>query len=428
MKRYDTLSIEQLKDELKVLEESYAAYKLLGLKLDMSRGKPNSDQLDLCDGILNVIKDGNDCIVDGFDVRNYGLLEGLPCAKKLFADLLDLKPENIFVGGNSSLNMMYDAVAKAMTHGVTDAEKPWSECKKRKFLCVVPGYDRHFAITEFFGFEHICVPMTPNGPDMDIVEKLVADDEDIKGIWCVPKYSNPDGTVYSEATIQRLAALRPKAKDFRIFYDNAYVVHHLTQDEIEIPNIFDIAEQYGNEDMIFEFASTSKISYPGAGISCIAASKANISHIKSQIFYQTISADKVNQLRHVLYFQDLNGIKNHMRKLADVLKPKFDLVVNKLNAQLHGLNIGSWLEPKGGYFVSFDAPCGCAKRIVALAKEAGITMTAAGSTYPNMKDPSDSNIRIAPTYPPISELGTAMDVFCVCVKIAAIEKLIADKE
>ncbi len=417
---------EELAAYARELAKEYEEFQKQGLKLNMSRGVPGTEQLDMCEGMLTVLQTNEDCLCDGVDTRNYGGLDGLPGAKKLFADILGLKPENIIVGGNSSLNLMYDAVARAMTHGVVGSVKPWCECPGRKFLCPVPGYDRHFAVTEHFGFEMINIPMDENGPDMDMVERLVAADADIKGIWGVPKYSNPTGIVYSDETIRRLASLKPAAPDFRIFYDNAYVVHHLTDERIEIANIFDYAKEAGNENIVFEFASTSKFCFPGAGISCIAASMENIGLIKAQMFYQTIGPDKINQLRHIRFFDGLDAVHSHMRKQAAILKPKFDAVLSALQNELSGLGIGSWTEPKGGYFVSFNTLPGCAKRTVQLMKEAGVIMTSAGATYPYQNDPEDRNIRIAPSFPPVSELETAMRLFCLCVKRAAIEKLLKD--
>ncbi len=424
MKPYYELNKIELSELKAELEKEYKALQGKNLSLDMSRGKPAKEQIDMCNDMLTCIKTGEECVYEGTDCRNYGVIDGLPAMKKIFADILDLQPENIIVGGNSSLTLMYDSIARAFTHGVLGSEKPWSQETGLKFICVVPGYDRHFAITEFFGFELISVPMLSDGPDMDMVEKLVENDEKIKGMWCVPKYSNPDGIVYSDETIRRLAALKPKAKDFRIFYDNAYVVHHFTDEEIEIANIFELAKEYGNEDMIYEFASTSKYCFPGAGVSCIAASKANIDFIRKQLFFQTIGSDKMNQLRHIKYFKDLNGIKAHMKKHAAVLGPKFDIVIKTLKKELSGLGIADWTEPKGGYFISFNTPDGCAKRTVELAKEAGVKLTGAGSTYPYKNDPNDKNIRIAPSCPTKEELQAAIDVFCVCVKLAAVEKLI----
>ena len=425
MKKYTEMTREELQELYQGLQKEYAQIQSRNLSLDMSRGKPGKEQLDLSEDMLHCIKDSADCMMDGVDTRNYGVLDGLPSIKKLFADLLDVDDSMVIVGGNSSLTMMYDAVARAMTHGVYGSDMPWGKQEGLKFLCPSPGYDRHFAITEFFGFELITVPMTEDGPDMDIVENLVAQDASVKGIWSVPKYSNPDGIVYSDETVRRLAALKPAAKDFRIFYDNAYVVHHLTDEEIEIPEIFSLAREYGNEDMIYEFASTSKICYPGAGVACMVASKANVEWIKKQMFYQTIGPDKINELRHIKYFKNVEGIKAHMRKHAQVLGPRFDVVTDTLARELNGLDIGCWITPKGGYFVSFHAMAGCAKRIVVLMKEAGVVMTGAGATFPYKNDPQDSNIRIAPSFPSVEDLQMAMDVFCMCVKLAAIERLLA---
>ena len=425
MKKYTEMTREELQNLYEGLQKEYAQIQSRNLSLDMSRGKPGKEQLDLSEDMLHCIKDSADCMMDGVDTRNYGVIDGLPSIKKMFAELLGVEDSMVIVGGNSSLTMMYDSVARAMTHGVYGSDMPWGKQEGLKFLCPSPGYDRHFAITEFFGFDLITVPMTEAGPDMDVVEKLVAEDASIKGIWCVPKYSNPDGIVYSDETVRRLAALKPAAKDFRIFYDNAYVVHHLTDEEIEIPEIFSLAREYGNEDMIYEFASTSKICYPGAGVACMVASKANVEFIKKQMFYQTIGPDKINELRHINYFKNVDGIKEHMRKHAQVLRPRFDAVTDTLSRELSGLDIGNWITPKGGYFVSFNAMAGCAKRIVVLMKEAGVVMTGAGATFPYKNDPQDSNIRIAPSFPSVDDLQMAMDIFCVCVKLAAIEKLLA---
>lgn len=425
MKKYTEMTREELQNLYDGLQKEYAQIQSRNLSLDMSRGKPGKEQLDLSEDMLHCIKDSAACMMDGVDTRNYGVIDGLPSIKKMFAELLGVEDSMVIVGGNSSLTMMYDSVARAMTHGVYGSDMPWGKQEGLKFLCPSPGYDRHFAITEFFGFDLITVPMTEAGPDMDVVEKLVAEDASIKGIWCVPKYSNPDGIVYSDETVRRLAALKPAAKDFRIFYDNAYVVHHLTDEEVEIPEIFSLAREYGNEDMIYEFASTSKICYPGAGVACMVASKANVEFIKKQMFYQTIGPDKINELRHINYFKSVDGIKEHMRKHAQVLRPRFDAVTDTLSRELSGLDIGNWITPKGGYFVSFNAMAGCAKRIVVLMKEAGVVMTGAGASFPYKNDPQDSNIRIAPSFPSVEDLQMAMDIFCVCVKLAAIEKLLA---
>ena len=358
MKKYTEMTREELQNLYNGLQKEYAQIQSRNLSLDMSRGKPGKEQLDLSEDMLHCIKDSAACMMDGVDTRNYGVIDGLPSIKKMFAELLGVEDSMVIVGGNSSLTMMYDSVARAMTHGVYGSDMPWGKQEGLKFLCPSPGYDRHFAITEFFGFDLITVPMTEDGPDMDMVEKLVAEDASIKGIWCVPKYSNPDGIVYSDETVRRLAALKPAAKDFRIFYDNAYVVHHLTDEEVEIPEIFSLAREYGNEDMIYEFASTSKICYPGAGVACMVASKANVDFIKKQMFYQTIGPDKINELRHINYFKNVDGIKEHMRKHAQVLRPRFDAVTDTLSRELSGLDIGNWITPKGGYFVSFNAMAG----------------------------------------------------------------------
>ena len=375
-----------LKDEL---EAKYREFQGRNLKLDMSRGKPSKAQLDLSMEMMDVLHSGVDLTCEeGVDCRNYGVLDGIKEAKELLGAISEVNPENIIIYGNSSLNVMYDTVSRAMTHGVMGGT-PWCKLDKVKFLCPVPGYDRHFAITEFFGIEMINVPMTPTGPDMDIVEKLVAEDEAIKGIWCVPKYSNPQGISYSDETVRRFAALKPAAKDFRIYWDNAYSVHHLYDDDQDIVlEILEECAKAGNPDMVYKFTSTSKITFPGSGIAAIATSKNNIEEIKKQLTIQTIGHDKVNQLRHVRFFKNLDGVKEHMKKHADILRPKFETVLDILEKELGGLEIGSWTKPKGGYFISFDSMDGCAKAIVAKAKDAGVVMTGAGATYPYGKDPS----------------------------------------
>ncbi len=415
----------ELKNYYDEVLASYNQYKSKNLALDMSRGKPGSDQLDLSMEMLNVFTDSSSVLDDkGFDCRNYGLLTGIPSAKKLFADLLGIKDSEIIIGGNSSLALMYDSISRAMIHGVLGSVKPWSKYEKIKFLCPVPGYDRHFSICEHFGIEMINVPMDSNGPDMDMIEELVASDDTIKGIWCVPMYSNPQGVSYSDEVVKRFANLSPKATDFRIFWDNAYFVHHLTETPDSILNILDEAKKTGKEDMVFIFASTSKVSFSGAGISIIAASEANIKQITASISMQCISYDKLNQLRHVKYFKNADGIKSHMKKHKNIIAPKFEIVCNKLDKELSGLGVVSYKKPNGGYFVSVDTENGCAKRVVELCKEAGVVLTGAGATYPYGKDPDDKNIRIAPTYPPLSELEIAMDLFCVAVKLATAEKLL----
>ncbi len=401
----------------------YDDFKAQGLCLNMARGNPCKEQLDLSVDMLKVFDDGQFMSTCGSDVRNYGLLDGIPEAKKLFSDMIGVNEDEIIIFGNSSLNAMYFAVQTAFNKGVLGG-KPWSQCGKIKFLCPVPGYDRHFKVTEFFGVEMINIPMTSTGPDMDMVEKLVAEDESIKGIWCVPQYSNPDGIVYSDATVKRFAALKPKAKDFRIFWDNAYCIHHLTESPVYILNILEEAKKVGNEDIVYIFGSTSKITFPGAGVAVMGASKANIDDLKKYLGISIISYDKMNQLRHVKYFGTFENMLEHMKKHMAIIAPKFKLVCDKLKEEIAPLGIGSWTEPKGGYFVSFNAPNGCAKRIVQLCADAGVTLTGAGATYPYGKDPEDKNIRLAPTYPPIEDLAKAMELFTICVKIAAAEKLL----
>ena len=415
----------QLEEFKAQCQKDYDAFKAQGLKLDMSRGKPGADQLDITMPMLDVLNSSSDMkSIDGTDTRNYGFLTGIPEAKQLFAEMLGVSPEEIIVGGNASLSLMFDSVSRAMTHGVLGSEKPWGKLDKVKFLCPAPGYDRHFGICECFGIEMITVPMTPTGPDMDMVEKLVSEDESIKGIWCVPMYSNPDGITYSDETVKRFANLSPKAKDFRIFWDNAYCVHHLTDDPDTLLNIFDEAKKVGKEDMIFEFASTSKISFPGAGVAVMAASKANIAQISKILGMQYISYDKVNQLRHVRYFKNLDGIKAKMQEHKKLIAPKFNIVLEALDKELGELGILSWHKPKGGYFISVYTLDGCAKKVVAYCKDGGVNLTGAGATYPYKKDPSDSNIRIAPTYPAVDELKKAVELFCISVKLASAEKLL----
>ncbi len=423
---YTQMNKDQLVAEKETLLKQYEEFKAKGLKLDMSRGKPAPEQLDLSIDMLLHCLDGDYKSSNGIDCRNYGILDGIPEAKKLFEEMLQIGDDEIIVGGNSSLQLMYDTIIRALHFGVYGGDKPWGKCDKVKFLCPVPGYDRHFAICESLGIEMIPVDYKADGPDMDVVEKLVAEDEEIKGIWCVPMYSNPTGITYSDEVVKRFANLKPKAKDFRIFWDNAYCVHHLSDDHDTLLNIIEECKKAGNPDMVFQFTSTSKISFPGGGLAVIVASKNNINFIKNQMTVQTIGFDKLNQLRHCKYFKNFDGIKAHMKKHAAIIQPKFSVVLYMLNKEIAPLGIGSWVSPKGGYFVSFDAMEGCAKRIVALAAEAGVVMTGAGATYPYGKDPKDSNIRIAPTFPSVSELRQAMEIFCVCVKLASVEKLLAD--
>ncbi|WP_371297415.1 aminotransferase [Ruminococcus sp.] len=427
MTAYKNLSVEELKELKTKLDAEFEEVKARGLNLDMSRGKPSAEQLNLSMGMMDVLTSDTDLICqEGVDCRNYGVLDGITEAKQLLADMMEVPKQNIIIFGNSSLNVMYDQIARAMTHGVLGST-PWAKLDKVKFLCPVPGYDRHFAITEHFGIEMINVPMTATGPDMDIVEKLVAEDDAIKGIWCVPKYSNPQGITYSDETVRRFARLKPAAKDFRIYWDNAYGIHHLYEDkQDQLIEILEECEKAGNPNLAYKFSSTSKISFPGSGIAAIASSDENLAEIRKQMQVQTIGHDKVNQLRHARFFGDINGMVEHMRKHADILRPKFDAVLETLDRELGGLEIGSWIAPRGGYFISFDSMEGCAKAIVAKAKEAGLVMTGAGATFPYGKDPKDSNIRIAPSYPTLEDLKVAAEIFVLSVKIVSVDKLLGN--
>ena len=426
--QYNDMSKEELLALKESLNKEYAEAKAKGLALDMSRGKPSAKQLDVSLGLLDTINSSSDLkALDGTDCRNYGVLDGIPEAKKLMADMMGTTPDHVIVYGNASLNIMYDQISRAYTHGIL-GNTPWCKLDKVKFLCPVPGYDRHFAITERFGIEMINIPMSESGPDMGMVEEYVSKDASVKGIWCVPKYSNPQGYTYSEETVKRMAALKPAAEDFRIFWDNAYVIHDLYDDnKDEIADIISECEKAGNPDMVFEFASTSKVSFPGSGIAALATSANNIADIKKQLTIQTIGHDKLNQLRLVRFFKDINGLKEHMRKHAEFIRPKFEAVESVLEEELSGLGIGSWTEPKGGYFISFDAMDGCAKAIVAKCKEAGVKLTGAGATFPYGKDPKDSNIRIAPSFPTPEEMKQAADLFVLCVKLVSVEKLLENK-
>ena len=425
MKAYKELS----RDELLVLKDElngkYEEAKAKGLKLDMSRGKPSASQLDMEMDFMDVLDSSSTLKTEGgMDCRNYGLFDGIPEAKKLMGDMMGVPADNVIVCGNASLSIMYDTVARSMLLGVM-GETPWCKLDKVKFLCPVPGYDRHFAITQHFGIEMINVPMTENGPDMDMVEKLVAEDPAIKGIWCVPKYSNPQGITYSDETVRRFAALKPAAKDFRIFWDNAYAIHDIYEDSSdELLDILSECEKAGNPDMVYEFSSTSKVTFAGAGISAFAASEANLDEFRKSMTIQTIGYDKINQLRHVRYFKNIEGMKEHMKKHARIVQPKFEAVLEVLEKELSGLEIGSWKKPNGGYFISFDAMKGCAKEIVNKCKEAGVVLTGAGATYPYKKDPDDSNIRLAPTFPTPEELAQATDLFVLCVKLVSVNKLL----
>lgn len=425
---YKDLTKKELVELKASLEAQFEDKKALGLKLDMSRGKPSTAQLGVSQPILDVLNSKTNMIAsDGMDCRNYGGLTGIPEAKKLMADMMGTTPEHIIIGGNASLTLMFDTVSRAYTHGLL-GETPWCRLDKVKFLCPVPGYDRHFSITEHFGIEMINIPMTEDGPDMDMVEELVAKDASVKGIWCVPKYSNPQGICYSDETVRRFAALTPAAKDFRIYWDNAYAIHHLYADkQIEILDIISECEKAGHPDMVFEFASTSKVSFSGSGVAAIAASKANLDDMEKHLTIQTIGYDKVNQLRHVLFFKDMAGLNAHMMKHADEMRPKFEAVLEILEKELSGLEIASWRKPLGGYFISFEAMEGCAKAIVEKCREAGVVLTGAGATYPYKKDPKDSNIRLAPSFPTIEELDKAAELFVLCVKLVSVEKLLEAK-
>lgn len=428
MKPYSKLTKEELKKLKGQLEKQFEEVKAKGIHLDMSRGKPSKAQLDLSNGLMDVLNGNSDLVSsDGVDCRNYGVLDGITEARKLLADMSEVPERNILIYGNSSLNVMFDTVSRAMTHGIMGST-PWCKLDKVKFLCPVPGYDRHFAITEYFGIEMINVPLLPTGPDMDMVEKLVAEDPAIKGIWCVPKYSNPTGVSYSDETVRRFAHLKPAAKDFRIFWDNAYSIHHLYDDKRDvILELLNECIKAGNPDMVFKFISTSKVSFPGSGIAALAASRANIEDAKSFMKFQTIGHDKLNQLRHVRFFKDMPGMYEHMRKHAAILRLKFEKVEDVLEKEIGGLGIGTWTKPLGGYFISFDSMDGCAKAIVAKAKEAGLIMTGAGATFPYGKDPKDSNIRIAPSFPTVEELAQASEIFVLSVKLVSVEKLLGAK-
>lgn len=428
MKAYEKMSVEELEQLIRELKKEYGRYQAMEMSLDMSRGKPCKEQLDLSMGLMDALNSDADMFCeDGTDCRNYGVLNGIAEAKVLISDMMENNPDNIIIYGNSSLNVMYDSISRSMTHGVM-GNVPWCRLDKVKWLCPVPGYDRHFSITEYFGIEMIPVPMTPSGPDMALVERLVREDESIKGIWCVPKYSNPQGYSYSDETVRRFARLQPAAKDFRIYWDNAYGVHHLYDKEQDyLIEILAECKRAGNPDLVYKFSSTSKITFPGSGIAAIAASSNNLEDIQRQLRYQTIGHDKVNQLRHVRFFEDIHNMIEHMRKHADILRPKFETVETILEKNLGGLGIGSWTKPRGGYFISFDTMDGCAKEVAAKCKKAGVKLTPAGATYPYGKDPRDSNIRIAPTYPPIEDLRTASQLFCLCVKLVSAQHLLKEK-
>ena len=422
MKTYAQMTPAERGAEYAQLQERFAALKAKGLQLNMARGKPGKAQLDLVSDIFSLMQKPEDYVSDGIDVRNYGEMSGIPAAKRLFADILGCKPEQVFAGGSSSLQLMYDTISKAYTHGLLHSPRPWCKEEKVKWLCPAPGYDRHFKVTETFGFELVTIPMTAAGPDMDAVEEAVKDPA-VKGIWCVPKYSNPDGIIYSDETIRRIASLKPAAPDFLLMWDNAYCIHEFEGDYVPFPDILSICAEAGNPDMVFEFASTSKVTLPGAGVSCFACSEANMAYMEKLLTVQVISFDKVNQQRHVLYLKDKAHTLELMKKHAAIMGPKFRAVVDALDQEIAPLDIASWQRPKGGYFVSLNAMPGTAKRTLALCREAGVTMTGAGATFPYGKDPQDSNIRIAPSLPPVDELKEAIAVFCVCLRVAALEKL-----
>lgn len=424
----NTMKKEELLALKEQLEKEYAAVKAKNISLDMSRGKPAAQQLDLSMGIMDCLTSKDTLKAEnGTDCRNYGVLDGIPEAKRLMAGLMGVKSENVIVYGNASLTIMYDAISRAYTHGIM-GNTPWCKLDKVKWLCPVPGYDRHFAITERFGFEMINIPMNDDGPDMDMVEKLVSSDESIKGIWCVPKYSNPGGVVYSDETVKRFAALKPAAKDFRIFWDNAYCVHHLYPEKpAQILNIIEECEKAGNPDLVYEFSSTSKISFPGSGVAAFASSANNITDVKKQLTVQTIGYDKINQLRHVKFFKDAEGIKAHMVKHADIMRPKFEMVEEVFEKELGSKGIAKWTKPMGGYFISLETLEGTAKKIVAMCKEVGLVLTPAGSTHPYKNDPKDNTIRIAPSFPTVDELKDAAQILTLCVKLASVEKILENK-
>ncbi len=420
--RMDTERLTKIKAEL---EKKYNDFKDRGLKLDMSRGKPATEQLDMVSDILDVLGKDDYKTPAGVDCRNYGIPLGINEIRQLFAEVFGVQAKNVIVGGNSSLNMMYDCISQGMTHGF--GEGPWCEVKNRKFLCPCPGYDRHFAVTEYFGFELIPVKMLATGPDMDEIRRLCENDPTVKGVWCVPKYSNPTGITYSKKVVEEFAALKPAAKDFRIFWDNSYFIHDLNDTSDRLYNIFDACKQTGNEDIVLSFTSTSKITFPGSGVAALAASDFNISLIEKRIAVQTIGPDKINQLRHLKYFVDLDGMKLRMRQHAAKIKPKFEIVLNAFNKELAGKEIAHWTTPNGGYFISLDVMPGCAKRVQELCSAAGVTLTPAGSAFPYGHDPNDDNIRIAPSFPLESELKDAVELLCIAIQLAACEKLIKSK-
>lgn len=424
--------LEYTADELRgVIAEEQAkldAWSAKNLTLDLTRGKPNQAQLDLSSGMLSIISDRGDCFSEsGLDCRNYGILDGLPETKRLFSDLLDIPPENILVLGNSSLNVMYDTMVRALLYGVAGGYEPWCRQGRIKFICPSPGYDRHFTICRDLGIEMIPVKMNEDGPDLDEVYNIACSDPSVKGMWCVPKFSNPDGITYSDEVVRGLAAMKPAARDFRFFWDNAYMVHEIYDETVHLANVFDYALEYGTQDNFFLFASTSKITFPGSGIAILAASEKNLEQIRPIIATQTIGYDKINQMRHVKFFGNADGLKAHMKRHAEILRPKFELVVSKFHEHLDGCGIAHWSEPRGGYFISLYVHEGCARRVYQLARSVGVTLTNAGSTYPYGRDPQDSNLRIAPTFPEMKELKQAIEILCSCIKLACAEKILKDK-
>jgi len=424
MMKLAEMDVKALQEYREGLLKKYEDFKSQKLKYDMSRGKPCPEQLDLSNGLLD-ITDYKAC--DGTDCRNYGGIDGISEAKQLFAQLLEVTPEEVIIGGNAALYMIYDTIARAMSFGLVGSDLPWGKIPKVKFLCPSPGYDRHFAICELFGIEMIIVDMKSDGPDMDAVEKYASKDEAVKGILCVPKYSNPDGITYSDEVVDRLARMETKAKDFRIFWDNAYSIHHFSGKADRLKNILQACKDAGNEDRVFIYSSTSKISFPGAGVAMMAASKANIGVIKKQLSIQTIGPDKINQLQHVKFFKNMENIEEHMKKHAKIVGPKFATVLEILDSELGNKEIAWWNKPNGGYFISLNTLDGCAKKVVAMTAEAGVIMTPAGATFPYGKDPRDRNVRIAPTFPSIDELKKAIEVFCICIQITSVDKILLEK-
>ena len=428
-KSFSEMSHEELKARIAAEQKKLDHWSDMDLTLDLTRGKPNQAQLDLSSGMLNIISDRGDCFsASGLDCRNYGILDGLPETKKLFSDLLDIPSKNILVLGNSSLNVMYDTIVRAMLFGVAGGHEPWCRQGRIKFICPSPGYDRHFTICREMGIEMVPVKMNDDGPDMNEVYNIACSDPSVKGMWCVPKFSNPEGITYSDEVVEQIAMMKPAAPDFRIFWDNAYVVHELYDENVPLANIFELAKQYGTEDNIFYFASTSKITFPGSGLAIMAASDKNLEQIRPIIATQTIGYDKINQMRHVKFFKNADGIRAHMRLHAAILRPKFELVENKFEENLGGLGIAHWTKPRGGYFISLYVNNGCARRVYQLARSVGVTLTTAGSTYPYGRDPYDANLRIAPSYPELDELSQAIEILCSCIKVACAEKILKDNQ